>query len=213
MVRGMIPVPSLHYGFLMRLHCPQNLAYLLSLSPTNHDTFAAINHAIFGLSLDPYTLVRSSRSQMTSHAQPDTDDEVDDHLHNLRSAHPDHPARNRWWDKPLTIIVESNTRAGAIGEHSVCDALIPSIVTEYAIVQGVDDDAFGGPVALGSFDDALVSNASSVGWRRLDWVADKHIEEECVAAEKRAKHIADDSDDSLLPFSEFGAVWIKNIGE
>ena len=173
-----------------------------------------MNHSIFTLSLDAYTYVRSSHpSEPTAPLlEPDSPEEIDDHLHNLRSSHPDHPARNRWWDKPLNIIVESNTRAGAIGEHSPCDALVPSIVTEYAVVQAIDDDAFGGPIELGGVG-LSSGNTSRVGWRRLDWISDAYIDEECLAAEKRAKILVDDSDDSVLWFNAYGAAWIKEVGQ
>ena len=175
----------------------------------NRDTWTAINHTIIALSLDGYTYVRPS--VLDSTLTPNAPDEVDDHLHNLRSSHPDHPARNRWWDKPLNYIVESNTRAGAIGEHSFCDALVPSIVTEYAVVENIDDDAFGGPINGKPELDA--QDVSGEGWRRLDWVTDKHIEEECIEAERRAGKLVDDSDDSVLWFDAYGSQWIKNIGE
>lgn len=190
----------------------ENLGHLLSLSPANLDALTAINHSIIALSLDPYTFVRSSRpSNLASPLlQPDTSEEVDDHLHNLRSSHPAYPARNRWWDKPLSIIVESNTRAGAIGEHSPCDALVPSIVAEYAVVQGIDDDAFGGPLDLNN-PESILDSATSDGWRRQDWEVDERIERECAEAEMRAKILVDDSDDGVLWFSGYGAAWIKDV--
>lgn len=187
------------------------MQYLLSLSPKNNSTWTAINHSIIALSLDAYTYVRPSHTphSVSPLLQPDTPEEVDDHRHNLRSSHPDHPARNRWWDKPLNLIVESNSRAGAIGEHSPCDALVPSIVTEYAVVQSIDDEVFGGPIDL----EKSLEGITTEGWRRLDWVTDDHIERECVEAGKRAKILADDSDDSALWFNAYGAEWIKNVGE
>lgn len=97
--------------------------------------------------------------------------------------------------------MESNTRAGALGEHSPCDALVPSIVSEYAVVEGVDHSLFSG--ALGSVQPSLT------GWKRLDWVTDEIIERECVEAGERARVIVMDSDDGVLWFNEYGADWIK----
>ncbi|TCD69360.1 hypothetical protein EIP91_007916 [Steccherinum ochraceum] len=187
----------------------QNLQHLLSLSPVNRSSWTSINHSVVALSLDHYTYVRPSaaRTRTSPLLSPDSPEEVDDHLHNLRSSHPNRPGRNRWWDKPLNLIVESNTRAGAIGEHSHVDALVPSIVAEYAVVQTIDDDAFGGPLDPSS---SQIPHSMD-GWRQLNWVTDERIERECVEAEKRAKALVDDSDDSVLWFHAYGSAWIKNI--
>jgi carnitine O-acetyltransferase len=44
-----------------------------------------------------------------------------------------------------TIIVETNTRAGAMGEHSPCDAFMPSIVADYAVTQSIIPESFSSP--------------------------------------------------------------------
>jgi len=72
---------------------------------------------------------------------------------------------NRFFDKPFTLIVDPSTHAGASGEHSPVDALVPSIVAEYGIVQGVDTEAFD---LLGTGN-----RVDGDGWERLDWVADE----------------------------------------
>ncbi len=82
---------------------------------------------------------------------------------------------------------------------------MPSIVSEYAVVEGVDHSLFSG--ALGS-----VQPARS-GWKRLDWITDQHIQKECVDAEERARVIVNDSDDSVLWFRDYGADWVKQTGE
>lgn len=137
---------------------------------------------------------------------PDSTEEIDAHLHNIRSGHSAHPGRNRWFDKALTLIVESNTRAGAMGEHSFVDALVPSIVCDYAVVQELYDDVFGGPPPPSTVD---YSSSSTGRWRRLDWVVDDRIRRECVEAEERVRKIVDDSDDSVLWFDAFAVDWIK----
>jgi carnitine O-acetyltransferase len=158
-----------------------------------------------GLSLDHYThgipLTLSSQASTPL----DTQLEIDAHLHNIRSS-PN--AHNRWFDKAVTLIVESNTRAGAMGEHSPVDALVPSIVAEYAVVEGIDEHAFLHPDPSAACAEA----DERVGWRRLDWVADDTIERECMGAEERAKAIIQDSDDSVLWFTEYGTDWIKGVG-
>ncbi|KAI0951280.1 hypothetical protein AcW1_008362 [Taiwanofungus camphoratus] len=176
----------------------QNLQHILSLSPQNHEILRKINHSIFALSLDHYTYVLPGSSHAPS-PPPDSVPEVTAHRHNIRSGDSSRPAHNRWFDKPFTVIVESNTRSGVLGEHSPCDALVPSIVAEYAVVQGIDELAFekGGRDVAG-------------GWERLDWVVDEHIDRECVAAEERARAIVADSDDGFLWYTTYGADWIKN---
>jgi len=112
--------------------------------------------------------------------------------------------KNRFMDKPLSFIVDPLTRAGAIGEHSPVDALVPSIVTEYAIAHGVLDDSYiSSPEAVSS------ESPTPNGWRGLEWVTDDRIEREFRGAEERAKAIIADSDDNVFHFSGYGADWIK----
>ena len=100
--------------------------------------------------------------------------------------------------------MDPSTRAGASGEHSSVDALVPSIVAEYGIVQGVDTNAF-------EFD-GTEKEADGTSWGRLDWVADEKTWKECHAATERANAIIHNSDDSVLWFDKFGSNWIKSIG-
>ncbi|KAI0635930.1 acyltransferase ChoActase/COT/CPT [Trametes polyzona] len=182
-----------------------NLAHLLSLSPSNRAVFATIANSVFALSLDTYAYELPS-SQRTS------DPDLTAHLHNIRSGHGERPGHNRWYDKAMTLIVEANTRAGVLGEHSPVDALVPSIIADYAIVQEVDEDAF--PYRIEAGADASYhtkGDATAVdGWQRLDWVVDEKVKVECVEAAKRAKTIADDSDNDELVFDAYGVDWIKN---
>jgi hypothetical protein len=190
-------------------HSLQNLQYILSLSTTNQKSLEVIQQSIFAVSLDLHTLgFPSGRSAQTSHTLPviDSSTEIDSHLHNLRSSV---NARNRWFDKAYTLIVETNTRAGAMGEHSPCDALVPSIVADYAVVQSIVPEAFSQPEPAPFFVDR---DLGAGGWERLDWVTDARIEAECIAAESRAKSLIADSDDSVLWFSDYGVEWMTSIG-
>ena len=148
------------------------------------------------------------RTIQTSHTLPviDSSTEIDSHLHNLRSSL---NARNRWFDKAYTLIVETNTRAGAMGEHSPCDALVPSIVADYAVVQSIVPEAFSQLEPAPFFVDR---DLDAGGWERVDWVTDARIEAECIAAESRANSLIADSDDSVLWFSDYGVEWITSIG-
>lgn len=106
-----------------------------------------------------------------------------------------------------------------MGEHSPCDALVPAVLAEYAIVQGIESDAFDSPDAEVGFvgvsdgaEQASEVNEKEEGWERLEWVTDEYIERECIEAEKRAQEIIADSDDSVLWFAEYGADWMKSVG-
>ena len=96
-----------------------------------------------------------------------------------------------------------------MGEHSPCDALVPSIVADYAVVQSIVPEAFSQPEPAPFFVDR---DLDAGGWERVDWVTDAHIEAECIAAESRAKSLIADSDDSVLWFSDYGVEWITSIG-
>jgi hypothetical protein len=130
--------------------------------------------------------------------------EIKEHLHLVRSSW---NGRNRFMDKPLSFIVDPLARAGAMGEHSPVDALVPSIVTEYAIVKGVSHDSYVSSPEVVSGESPTPS-----GWRSLGWVTDDRIEREFKGVEERAKAIIVDSDDNVFQFSTYGADWIKTRG-
>jgi carnitine O-acetyltransferase len=153
-----------------------------------------------GLSLDhtTYTVPPTSGSQLCKDDLKQQN--LDAHLHTIRSNYLNFT--NRFFDKPFTLIVDPSARAGATGEHSPCDALVPSIVAEYGIVESVDLAAF--------------QKSSSVefsgGWERLEWIVDDRIQKECGAVQARALSIIHDSDDSVLWFEGYGTDWIKGVG-
>ena len=153
------------------------------------------------LSLDHVTLTHPPSPRKPYDPQSVIQQTLDSHLHSIR-AHLFNFA-NRFYDKPFTLIVDPSARAGATGEHSPCDALVPSIVAEYAIVEGVDQAAFSNsPI-----------NGNSINWERLDWVADDHIRRECAGASTRALNLIEDSDNSVLWFEGYGTDWIKGVGK
>ncbi len=160
-----------------------NLSHLVSLSPQNQKTLDFISQSILVLSLD---------------AQPNTLT-VDGQLHTTRSTSAN--VGNRWYDKAFTLIVDSAARAGAMGEHSPCDALVPSIVAEYGLVEGIDSSQFSD------------TQHTPGDYRRLEWETDTFIEKQCTLAQTRANAIIANSDDSVLWFSDYGADWIKGVGQ
>ncbi|PPQ99150.1 hypothetical protein CVT24_009340 [Panaeolus cyanescens] len=179
----------------------KNLHHLLDISPTNHKSHQAALQTLMGLSLDHITHIIPP-STSSAHPRSSAQNELDSHLHSIRSTTQN--VSNRFFDKAFTLIVDPSTRAGATGEHSPVDALVPSIVAEYGVVEGVDVKAFehreGCPPEDGK------------GWERLDWVADDKIWKECEQAKRRAEAIIQDSDDSVLWFDGYGTEWIKNFG-
>jgi carnitine O-acetyltransferase len=172
----------------------QNLQHLLQLSSKNQRTHQIICQSLLGLSLDgpSPTFSLTGQEALTSHILA------------IRSTNSN--VANRIFDKPCTIIVDPSTRAGSSGEHSSCDALVPSIVAEWALVDGVDPSFFT--------DSEPAPFASTVpdqtGWERLDWDVDAAIEAECTHALARAKAIIDDSDANVFWFQDYGTDWIKD---
>ena len=181
----------------------QNLHYLLSLSPENKASHETLLTSAMALSLDgisnSYPSSTWSREELEhyhTHDQP---------LHMIRGTLDNFA--NRFYDKPFTIIVDALAHAGATGEHSPCDALVPSIVAEYGIVQSIEEGAFQllegeRPTTAGGED----------CFTRIDWVVDDQLWRECEAAEQRATSIIMDSDDSVLWFDQYGTDWIRGVG-
>ena len=179
----------------------QNYDRLRSLSPVNGRTLDTIHYSVMCLSLDHFASPVGSSETYPRGCKR----EIREHLHLVRSSW---DGRNRFMDKPFTLIVDPLTRAGATGEHSPVDALVPSIVAEYAIVQGVSDDSYASSPEVVSGD-----SSASDGWRSLEWVTDARMELEFRGAEERAKVIITDSDDNVFHFSAYGADWIKAQGQ
>lgn len=170
------------------------------------------------LSLDHYTAMpwhypTPSSSPQSSHLNIpvlDSDTEIHAHLHHTRSP----PlARNRWFDKSLTLSLERNTRAGAMGEHSPVDALVPSIVFDYGVIAGINSSAFSEPEPLPlTLEEARVRDVGE-GWTRLNWVTDERIQDQIKEAEGRAQVLIDDSEAGILAFEEYGMDWISSVGK
>ncbi|EUC56997.1 choline/carnitine O-acyltransferase [Rhizoctonia solani AG-3 Rhs1AP] len=186
-----------------RTQWANNREYLLTLSDQNRSSFDAIETAMLTISLDPYTLAPSTNSNQGSDQfkQP----VLDAHVRNISSGI---NGLNRWFDKSLTVSVESNGRTGMNGEHSPCDALIPSIIADYVIAEPINIAAFSETTQkLGGME--YVGLGEGQGWKHLDWEVDSKIEAEIKQAEARAKTIVEDSDASQLWYSEYATDWMK----
>ena len=89
---------------------------LLQSSPKNAETFALIESAIFAVALDDRIL-----PQGVSNLAKNVFHGIDGH--------------NRWFDKSLTIVVSNDGRLGVHGEHSPCDALVPAMLVDFAVLK------------------------------------------------------------------------------
>ncbi|CAK5273818.1 unnamed protein product [Mycena citricolor] len=168
----------------------ENLRHLLSLSSKNQKSHRIMCQSLLGVSLDH--IAASELSSLTSH------------LHGTRSTV--NNVSNRIFDKTFTLMVDPSTRAGASGEHAPCDALVPSIVAEWALVESVDPSAFES-LEPEPFESRAKPDD---GWERLDWDVDDQIRSECDGALDRAKAIIEDSDDDVFWFDAYGTDWIKS---
>lgn len=129
--------------------------------------------------------------------------------------------QNRFFDKPLQLIVERTTRAGACGEHATVDALVPSVVCEWAVAKASGVTLSGGMAAtpLAGMETAElrvrghkeVDFASCAFWERLDFVASSHIETAIADATCRAEVLVADSDHDVLYFTTFGGDEIQRV--
>ncbi|KAK0469707.1 acyltransferase ChoActase/COT/CPT [Desarmillaria tabescens] len=174
-----------------------NLQYLLALSESNKVVHTTLSNSLMVLSLDD-EIHKDPPSPTSSTKQYS----FDSHLHTIRSTTGN--VGNRWFDKAFTLIVDPAARSGTMGEHSPCDALVPSIIAEYGIIQGIDESHFENDASLPS---------RGQRWDRLDWVTDDFIKKECVMAKERANKIIENSDDSVFWFSDYGADWIKGVAK
>ncbi|GAA5867179.1 hypothetical protein JCM3774_002360 [Rhodotorula dairenensis] len=174
---------------------------LLALSPANRATATAIEDSLFVLALEPSTL--KSERYVSSSPSRDTPD-LDAHIRVASSANG--TGRNRWWDKAVQIVVENSGRSTMIGEHSPCDALIPSIVCDYALAENLDPS---GGSRRGS---RSVADATS-GIKKLEWVVDESTREAIDHASKTVAEIASDSEGRMLWYDEYGAGWIKSVAK
>lgn len=152
-----------------------------------------------GLSLDTLPAVPAHHHPNTETPIPFSSTRLkplDEQMHMIRGT--THNVANRFFDKSFTLIVDPLTRAGATGEHSPVDALVPSIVAEYGIVEGCP-----------TFDEVKAEDERRAV-QRLDWVADEEVSRACIEAKARADALIADSDNMELWFEDYGTEWIKS---
>ena len=178
------------------------------------DDWTRIHSAAHVSSLASELLPVTPDSTSTKNVEADASLELDGHILNSCAGLNGH---NRWFDKAISISVESNSRATVLGEHSPCDALIPSIIADYMLAEGIGKPK--GPPKIKSEDGPSATTTKDAGdmghqqARKLTWVSDQQVVEGIDKAEKTIKDLVDDSEGLVLWYDEYGVEWIKKIGE
>ncbi|KAJ2307618.1 hypothetical protein IWW55_000877 [Coemansia sp. RSA 2706] len=160
----------------------------LEKQPANHATLAAIQEALFAVSLD------------TTYSDPFGS--INAHQQNMK-CHGTEPGHNRWYDKCASYIVDRNGTVGYVGEHSPCDALIPAFMIEH-----VSKAVAGERIERGLLIPETPSyqphvrrlRFTDVGASVLDMVREAEAEVGRAASESCSRQIR---------FEGFGSEWIK----
>lgn len=201
----------------------------MTLAPENRSNLNAVEDSLFVLALDDWTRARtdSHPSSLGSELLPasggtgkqdlDPSLDLDSHILNSCAGRNGH---NRWFDKVMCVSVESNSRASVVGEHSPCDALIPGIITDYMLAEGMGKPK-GPPekTLVAQHDeqqDATSDNKitlEDLDIKKLTWRTDSVIMNSITQAEGIVKKVVDDSEGLMLWFDEYGADWMKRQGK
>ena len=176
---------------------------LLRISSHNREILGAIESSLFVLALDDYTHPPDGLGEYS----PIKNVDLDAHIRNASSGM---AGRNRWYDKCVSIFVESNARAGGMGEHSPCDGLVVGAMMHHSLCESIDNRRF--ERRYSASPQSTEGRPRSHGWERFEWVVDDQITTRCREAEQEARHISRDSDASMLWFDDYGARWIKDTG-
>lgn len=170
------------------------------------------------VALDDWTRVRpdSHASSLASELAPisgeqakeDVDPSLDLDSHILNSC-AGRNGHNRWFDKVICVSVESNSRASVVGEHSPCDALIPGIIADYMLAEGMGHHDESGSES--DMQDKITLEDLEI--KRLSWTTDDKIAQAISKAEETIKTVVKDSDGLMLWYDDYGADWMKRQGQ
>ncbi|ORX80380.1 acyltransferase ChoActase/COT/CPT [Basidiobolus meristosporus CBS 931.73] len=155
--------------------------HLLSIDPTNRASLARIQSALFAVCLDDRNI-----SSDLNIAHRNTFTGMDGH--------------NRWFDTCMSIVLDRNGNGGVNGEHSPCDALIPSLVIEYALQDGLNPNA-------------LPTGAVVAGPKLLKFKTDPKLDKMIQDAHARAQQVIMDSTSTILQYKGYGTDFIKQYGK
>ncbi|CAO3587723.1 unnamed protein product [Absidia cylindrospora] len=156
-----------------------NIRESLETNPANAQVFKDIDTSLFAICLDHYSspqeLDKSHRNM--SHGQN---------------------AYNRWFDKGVQVIVETNGSAGVNGEHSPVDAVVP--------LQIIFDVLQKEPIQTNGSSSVKLSPP-----RHLTWFIENvaTMNEALQTAEQNAKQMIDDLDCSFLHNKDYGSNFMK----
>lgn len=161
--------------------------HLLTLDPVNRASLSVIESALFAIALDDY----SQGADLGSWTK-------------TALCGKGGRGHNRWFDKSITFVVESNGKCHLSGEHSPCDALTVSWAWDHALKEPCPGP--WNPNVIQP-DAAAESNAQLLVFK-TDTVMDRYIAEAQIAADKTSAL----SDSYVLIFEEFGTNWVKKTG-
>jgi carnitine O-acetyltransferase len=186
----------------------QTREHLLGISEVNRASVKSIETSLLAITLD--TSVLPLPSDFPAPSSSASQLWVDALARNCSGA--GRGGHNRWFDKSMTLVVEPNGRAGINGEHSPVDALIPSILADYAT--GVPCPPLGTPLpqSVDTTPEEMYSEAKAAFTRR-DFEVDQKLREEIDKSTTRALALTADSDIRVLYYDEYGADWIKKVGK
>ncbi|KAI9595103.1 acyltransferase ChoActase/COT/CPT [Syncephalis fuscata] len=154
---------------------------LVSLSDTNRRTLDAIDTSLFAICLD-------------DHPASLNYDEAHKELFHANNAH------NRWFDKPIQVIVANNGRAGVNGEHTPADAVTPGTFFDAILKAEPSRD----PINV---DDT----ASLASPEHLSWTIDSSVSDAIEQAEKETAKLIGGIDSVILHYQEFGYEYLKRV--
>lgn len=177
--------------------------HLLSVSPQNRAALRSAETSLFVVSIDSCVLgVPTNTAPTRAGVAPAWSEAMADN-----SSGAGRWGHNRFFDKSLSVIVEPNGRTSIMGEHSPVDALIPSIMGDFAVSQPMPAVGTPFPESL----DGVSPLEAAPKWAKLPVDTDSRVDAAIATAEERAKKIAANTDFRILWFDEYGADWIKKV--
>ena len=94
------------------------------------------------------------------------------------------------------------------------EALLPSVVCDWAVSEPIDAQAFPALEGEKSSTEGEKAEGEGIeGVECLEWDADERIVRECQGAKERAGKLVGDSDAGVLWFEDYGVDWIKGVGK
>uniref|UniRef100_K3WLZ3 Choline/carnitine acyltransferase domain-containing protein n=1 Tax=Globisporangium ultimum (strain ATCC 200006 / CBS 805.95 / DAOM BR144) TaxID=431595 RepID=K3WLZ3_GLOUD len=156
--------------------------HILKLDDLNKESFELIERALFCIALD-----ESSAAT------------YDDIARNALLG----DGRNRWYDKPFTLIIHENARSGLNGQHVWADALVVIRLFDYCI-KYVNEN-FKAKFA----DRANLKPSLSLKPKRINWVLDNTAHTAIERASAAIGKLIHASDLHTLQFHHYGTAFLK----